>query len=658
RRACVFSLHRSAEGAAEAALRLSDLRPTAAEMVDQTLLGLAREQGLSLAIPLPVDAGALLIVEFEGESGEELRALAEEAKRRVKALPGTIEARVAREEKEAEEVWNFRRRAVPLLHRRPGPVRPVAIVEDLGFPPEVLPEAIGRVREVFRELGLEAALYGSMLDGNLHCRPMVDIRRADLGRFLLEVGRAVFEEVVRLGGTISAEHGDGLSRAPFLELMHGEDLVRAFREVKGTLDPLGILNPGSKVSDDPEGPFSSLVFWAEPKPKAIFPFEGAEEDVRRCNACGLCREVCPPFKAERKEPLSPRGRMTLALALLSGRERPREVREVKRVLRRCLHCLRCALACPSGVDPAWADALLLSSLAPHRGLRGRVLSSPRLAARMASLPLLDLTKRLGVRLLGISTRRPLPMPSFEPIEPLPVEEPVAEAVYFPGCYSAIFNPPWGRAVLAFLHDSGVEAKVVFEGCCGAPAVAKGRFDIARKAAERAAKALLPEVDAGRKVVLSDPTCLTTIRRHWPRLLGKLGEKVAENCLDVVEFVLSVRGSIPEGWRGRAKGRRVLLHLSCHFNASESLPHYLRLLSEAGAEVEVVDACCGLAGTWGLMRENERLSERVGISLFEEVRKFEGPVLTPCGSCRDQIEFATGIRALHPLLWLWGIAPAR
>ena len=150
--------------------------------------------------------------------------------RRKKQL--AFDARQAFEPAEVELFWQLPRRVVPTLHRIKGNVRPIPIVEDVAVPPEALPDFLVRMQNTLKRHQVTASLYGHAGHGQLHMRPFLDLTDADDVRKDGSVGRTICtREVLDVGGTISGEHGDGLSRTPFVRRQYGP-LYDVFREVK------------------------------------------------------------------------------------------------------------------------------------------------------------------------------------------------------------------------------------------------------------------------------------------------------------------------------------------------------------------------------------------------------------------------------------------
>jgi glycolate oxidase len=182
-----------------------------------------------------------LFVEIDGskEEVEAQRALLEERSRRA-----GIVLRPARDERERELLWKVRRSVSPSLARR-GPTK---VNEDVSLPLGALGEATRFTHDLARELDLDCYLFGHAGDGNLHVNIMTDRRREEeMARVEVFVER-LFARVIELGGTLSGEHGIGLTKSPYLRMVFSPAEIAFARGIKRALDPKGIMNPGKYFS--------------------------------------------------------------------------------------------------------------------------------------------------------------------------------------------------------------------------------------------------------------------------------------------------------------------------------------------------------------------------------------------------------------------------
>jgi glycolate oxidase len=187
---------------------------------------------------LPLDYEALLLMETDGHPA----AVAEEAAQmeRICRERGCLEVRVAKDETEATKLASARRTAFSALAR----VAPTTILEDATVPRSELARMIRFVAAVARKYKLKIGTFGHMGDGNLHPTFLTDERNKDEMHRVEEAFKEIFDEAIRLGGTITGEHGVGLAKKSILPKFAGDAQMRVMRELRRALDPNGILNPG------------------------------------------------------------------------------------------------------------------------------------------------------------------------------------------------------------------------------------------------------------------------------------------------------------------------------------------------------------------------------------------------------------------------------
>jgi glycolate oxidase len=189
-------------------------------------------------IGLPLDCEALLLMETDGHPA----VVADEAARMEKCCRdcGCLEVRVAKDDAEANKLASARRSAFSALAR----VAPTTILEDATVPRSELARMIRFVEAIAKKYKLKIGTFGHMGDGNLHPTFLTDERNHDEMHRVEEAFKEIFDEAIRLGGTITGEHGVGLAKKSFLPKFLGDAQMRVMRELRKTLDPNGILNPG------------------------------------------------------------------------------------------------------------------------------------------------------------------------------------------------------------------------------------------------------------------------------------------------------------------------------------------------------------------------------------------------------------------------------
>ena len=260
---------RSLDSLTEAVAALLRFDPSAVELLDKTFLQLVGED----------KAEAVLLVELERETQDEVRAAVTEAAKTMRPLASEVDTGLTPEA--ARRLWDLRHAASPILARLPEERRSLQVIEDACVPVERMGEYVRAVRDRAAALGIPVVVFGHAGDGHVHVNLLPRVTdpgwEAGVARLLEEVT----DEVVRLGGTPSGEHGDGRLRAGFLARVYGSEIVSLFEQVKRSFDPLGILNPGI-ILPTGQPPINHLKVGAQ---AAVLPDDIARE-LRRIEQTG------------------------------------------------------------------------------------------------------------------------------------------------------------------------------------------------------------------------------------------------------------------------------------------------------------------------------------------------------------------------------------
>ncbi len=209
--------------------------PATLEIMDNTTIRAVEEYK---KLGLPVDADAVLLLEVDGVEAQ----VEEESAEAISVMEkhGASDIQTASDASERDRVWEGRRASLAALAR----VRPTTVLEDATVPRSALAEMVTEVNAIAARYSLTIGTFGHAGDGNLHPTILTDERDADeMGRVEQAVGE-IFQAALRLGGTVSGEHGIGFSKAHFLPMEMGPGAMGMMRAIKTALDPKGILNPG------------------------------------------------------------------------------------------------------------------------------------------------------------------------------------------------------------------------------------------------------------------------------------------------------------------------------------------------------------------------------------------------------------------------------
>ncbi len=663
------------------------LGPTAVELVDHTMIALARGNAAFRPIVekfVSGDPDAILLVEFAGEDkDEQVRKL----KQLVElmgdlGLPGgVVEITDAALQK---NVWEVRKAGLNIMMSMKGDGKPVSFIEDCAVPLEDLAEYTDKLTQVFAKHGTRGTWYAHASVGTLHVRPVLDMRAGGAKQM-----RAIAEEACELvrkykGAAYSGEHGDGLARSEWIEPIIGSRLVRALEEIKALFDPKGLMNPGKIVHPSKQDDRSLFRFkpgyaaqkidtaldWSEwDAPGAAST--GLAAAVEMCNNNGHCRKfdagtMCPSYRATGNERDLTRGRANTLRLALSGQlgadaftsEAMREAMDL------CVSCKGCKRECPTGVDMAKMKIEFLHHYHKRHGLplKDRLIAwLPRYAPWAARLHWLANLRdavpglaALSESLLGLSAKRSLPKWRgyafhLDPIAAPRGAQAAREVVLLVDTFNNYFEPDNARAALKVLEAAGYRVHLARAAdserplCCGRTFLASGLVDEARAEARRTLEALQPYVERGLPIIGLEPSCLYTLRDEFKSMLpGAPTEALAARAVLFEEFLAAEHAA------GRLKlklnplpQKKALLHGHCHqkaFGAMSQVAQVLGLVPELKVET-VESSCCGMAGAFGYEADHYDVSMKMAeAALLPALRKAGADTLLVADgtSCRHQI----------------------
>ena len=677
-------------------------RPSAVEVMDRFILDHARESQTLDALRRSImqgDAGALLCVEFYGDTPEELRSRLDALEAELPQLGFRCRWRRAIAAADQARIWSFREAALGLSMAMKGDAKSLSFVEDTAVAPEKLRDYIERFLQIIKRRGTSAGVYAHASVGCLHVRPVVNLKTAEGVSRFEAIANDIADLVLEFGGALSGEHGDGLVRGAFTEKMFGPVLYQAFRGVKRAFDASGLFNPG-KIVDTP--PLTANLRYGAgyttPDPATFFDYGehgGMGRAVEMCSGLGVCRKtldgtMCPSFMATREEKHSTRGRANTLRLAMAGRLGESGLGDdgVRDVLDLCLECRACKAECPVGVDVGRFKSEFLADYYRRHGtpLRARAIGHFHAMSKWAShvAPLANAAVRsaavrwLNERMFGIDRRRILPAwtgdtfgrrfarraASRSSSNPQP-RIPGSSVVLFTDTFTNYSHPEIGLAAVDVLSIAGIETRLVPHVCCGRPLISQGLLKEARSLAQANADALYDAAASGERILFLEPSCLSSVREDAPALLRGEAHRRARVVADACVLF---EDHLEREWQAGALSlpvqpgpATVLLHGHCHQKAMGLLPSARALLGRIPSctVVDLDAGCCGMAGSFGYAREHYEVSRQIGERrLLPAARAMQpGAVLVASGtSCREQVKHFAGVTAAHPAVLLRSLLP--
>jgi FAD/FMN-containing dehydrogenase/Fe-S oxidoreductase len=682
--------------AADAVVDVLPSGPIGLEGIDQVLVEDMTRKGLHPErVKLLPDGKGWLLVEFGGETRREAEERARDLMARLGPGGAAPSMKLFDDRAQERTIWKVRESGLGATARVPGQADTWEGWEDAAVAPEALGAYLRDFRRQLDRFRFRASLYGHFGQGCVHTRIPFDLRsRNGIAQFRSFVTEAA-DLVVRHGGSLSGEHGDGQSRAELLPRMFGPDLIRAFEEWKGLWDPSNRMNPGKIVRPNRLDENLRLAGSAVPtapdlRTRFRFPDDKGSFGyaMERCVGVGNCRQLgggtmCPSFMATQEERHSTRGRARLLYEMVRGEVLQDGWRSgaVREALDLCLSCKSCKGDCPVNVDMASYKAEFLSHHYRWR-LRPRSAYAFGLApwsARLASLTpgLVNrlmrgrVSGRLFKRLAGVAPERTLP--SFAPRTfhswwgrrrpggPVSRRKGQPSPLLWIDTWSNHFEPEVAIAAVEVLERAGFEVAVPGRPvCCGRPLYDYGMLDLARRTLRRTLAVLRAALRAGTPVVVLEPSCLSVFRDELRNLFPHDidARRLRDQSFSLQDFLLHHA----PGWSAPRVEGTLLVQPHCHHRAVLKFDDDAALYRSLGAETNILEAgCCGMAGAFGYERPHHGVSVQCAErALLPAVRSApqDALVIADGFSCRSQIAQLGGRRALHTAQVLASAATGR
>ena len=684
--------------AMDAAQHIVKLDPIAVELVDDTMLRLARDIDMFKPTVEAVVKGnpkSLLLVEFAEDNMDEnlsrlrklhdlIGSLGYSWKGDVKKFGGVVD--VISNELQSK-VSEMRKSGLNIMMSMKNEAKPVSFVEDCAVELKDLAAYTDGLNKIFDKYETKGTWYAHASVGCLHVRPVLNMKLQDDVSKMRNIADEASELVKKYGGSFSGEHGDGIVRSEFNEVMFGKKMIDIFRVIKTSFDPDNIFNPG-KIIDAPKMDSRNLFRYAPGYSSdnistildwSLWPgqaggFQGA---IEMCNNNGTCRKLeggvmCPSFRVTRDEKDSTRGRANSLRLALSGQLGKEALTsdEMNETMSLCVSCKACKRECPTGVDMAKMK-LEVSSLRTKKyglNLHEKLIAYlPDYASFASKFPnLFNLrdkipgASKLSEVFLGFTAKRPLPkwrkdfFKNSELPDSLELNHTQLPVILFVDTFSRYFEPENVRSAINVLKAAGYfpflpsSNKSSRPLCCGRTYLSNGLIDKAKFEGEKLLSTFLPYLKEGVPVVGLEPSCILSFRDELPSLIKDPNIDLLKNNSFTFEELLS---NNCKKINFKKMNEKVLLHGHCHQKAFDAVKPIQKVLNMVkGLEVELIDtSCCGMAGAFGYNKKTYDVSIKMAQEkLFPAINKTKSgtTIIADGTSCRCQIKDGINRDAVH------------
>ncbi len=670
--------------------------PIGLEGMDDLLIEFMRRKGLNIKdIPLLPQGNAWLMVEFGGNSKEDsdnkAKKLMDELKKKNNPPTMSLFDDPAQEKK----LWEIRESGLGATAWVPGEPNGGPGWEDSAVDPKNVGDYLKDLRALFDKYGLKPSIYGHFGQGCIHCRIGFDFLSKDGIELYKQFTVEAAHLVVKYGGSLSGEHGDGQARGDLLPIMFGDELVEAFKEFKAIWDPQWRMNPGKIVNT--YGQTNDLrlgVDYNPPKLKTHFKFPDDayswERITLKCVGVGECRRheggvMCPSYMVTREEMHSTRGRSRLLYEMLHGDVLKGGWKDehVKEALDLCLACKGCKGDCPVNVDMATYKSEFLShyyekKMRPRTAyVFGWIYWWSRIASKMPGfvnfLMHAPIVSSLTKAIAGIAPQRKMPRYAERTFkswfferqkvkgersnkertmnkEGIGRSKELQTVILWADTFNNNFLPQTLVAGVEVLEAAGFNVVVPKKSlCCGRPLYDFGMLNTAKRMLIEIMDTLRDEIKNGVPIVGLEPSCVAVFRDELHNLFphDEQATRLSKQVFTLGEFL---EKKAPDFKIPQLK-QKAIVHGHCHHRSIMKMDCEKKVLDESGLDYEILPTtCCGMAGYFGYEKgQHYDVSIKAGEQLLlPKVREADDTtiIISDGFSCREQIEQETDRKGMH------------
>ena len=655
------------------------------EMMDDTILNCTktnREQAKNRFF-IQGDPKAVIMLEVASHS-------LEDAEKQANALIADLEqnnfgyALPKLYGQDIDKINELRKAGLGLLGSIVGDDKAADSIEDTAVELSDLPNYIAEFAAMMKKYGQEAIYYAHAGAGELHLRPVLNLKKKEDLQLFRTIATEVAVLVKKYRGSLSGEHGDGIVRGEFLSFMIGESNYELLKRIKKAFDPNTIFNKG-RIIDTPKMDENLRVESGreEPEIQTIQDFSDSLGILRlaeKCNGSGDCRKLpsaggtlCPSYRATRNEKDTTRARANALRQYLtdSTKQNKFDQEELYQVFDLCVSCKACASECPSNVDVAALKSEFLYQYQKANGFSKRNKTfaynaklnnlgslTPKLTNWFANLSFVK--KRMGIAPqrvvphLAPKTFRKWLDKNHKELEE--GECPNGKVILFCDEFTNFYDVSVGIDTYELLTNLGYEVIIVDHQESGRAFISKGFLEQAKAIATINVDIFKELVTNEIPLVGIEPSAILTFRDEYIRLAeDKAGaEKLAKNVYTIEEFFTNQieKGAIRSD-QFSEEAKEIKIHGHCHQKSLSSVQATFAMLNiPKNTTVTIYNSgCCGMAGSFGYEKEHYEISMQMGEdTLFPKIRTTDSSVsIAAAGtSCRHQIFDGTKRTAQHPV----------
>lgn len=653
------------------------------EMIDDTILDCTKtnREHIKNRFFLVGEPKAIMLFEVASHS-------LEDAEKQANDLIADLEkhnfgyARVKIYGPDIDKANELRKAGLGLLGSIVGDNKAADSIEDTAVELSDLPAYIAEFSAMMLSHGQEAIYYAHAGAGELHLRPVLNLKKTEDLKLFRTIATDVAHLVKKYKGSLSGEHGDGIVRGEFIPFMIGEKNYELLKRIKLAFDPNSVFNIGKIVNalkmDENHRVISGRV---EPDIKTFQDFSdslGILRAAEKCNGSGDCRKMpsaggamCPSYRATRNEKETTRARANALREYLtySEKENKFDQKELYEVFELCVSCKACASECPSNVDVATLKAEFLYQYQKANGFstRSKIFANNAKLNKMGSLfPSITnfiSNQSLVKKSMGIAPERQVPLLAkktfrkwYENNKFEISDFPNGQLYLFVDEFTNYYDVNIGIDAFELLTKLGYQVLIVDHEESGRTYLSKGFLEEAKKITDININIFKNLISSNAPLIGIEPSAILTFRDEYLRLASdkENAERISQNAFTIEEFFKKeiIDGKItPDSFSEETK--EIKIHGHCHQKSLSSVEATFAMLNLPKNNTVTIynSGCCGMAGSFGYEKEHYKVSMQMGEdTLFPKVRNTGANVkIAAAGtSCRHQIYDGTKREAQHPV----------